>query len=982
MRVGMLAALALCLVARVSDAAPEPLGKKHVLLLNSYDPSYAWATNIMNGAESVFDKMDDVELSIEFMDTKKIFTAEYAKLLSQVYAKKYGSMHFDLIVSADDDALDFLKRFRDEIFPGVPVVFCGVNDFNDERIADFSNVTGVNEQQDYEKNIELVARIRPQTKQLVFLIDQSATGRASQRQMEEIEPRWRDRFAFRVISNATFAELEQKLASLSPDSVVFWSMFMLDRANVPLSMRESHKLIVGASPVPVFGFSDASVNYGAIGGYVVSGFNQGETAAHMGALILNGMTAASIPIVRQSPNVYMLDYPAFKRWNLDPDHVPPGAVVLNRPFSLYERYRSYVWAALGGMGTESLVIVALIGAIRTVTRKSRTKLRESEERYRSIVEDGTELICRFDRNGKVLFANGALARMMDQAPPSLVGRSFWSLLTEDPDSSSQSEVEALSRQQPVIAVEQASQSSEGDQRWILWTYRGLFGSDGELLEVQAVGHDITARREAEVAVHAALEEVEQGHAELGRANENLQGVLDSMREGLVVCDREGVLTGTQSKTALDWFGKPQDKMLLWDYLFEEASDRKLQFQAAFEQVTEDFLPFELSVAQFPKLFLRGDRTYGVHCHQVIRNGEFAGMVFTIADITLELEQTQIQKLNRELPAIVGNLLRDREGFQEFVEETEQMLAKLGATAEHVEQKRLLHTLKGNTALYGFESIAAACHELEDAMELDDGEPTKESVEALTRQWNTALGRFSVFLASETPSTSVRLEQSEYEDLLNKLESRHDYADILAMARQWANPPMSQVLGIYARTVRQLGVRFHKEAEAQILDHGLRLPAPEIRAFTGVLVHVVRNAIDHGLETPEERERAGKSKVGHIAIESCIEGGEFVISIEDDGRGIDWDAIRLHAEQQSLPNSTEEDLVDALFADGLTTREVVSDVSGRGVGLGSVRHTCEQLGGQVRVTSQRGKGTRFEFRFTLAAIVHESPARGAGGSAAA
>lgn len=973
-----------CAMSFGHSAAAAPKDEKHVLILNSYDPAYAWTANIVQGALSVFDKMDEVAVSIEFMDSKKVFTPEYADLLAQIYAKKYGSMHFDLVLSSDDDALDFLKRYRDKLFPGVPVVFSGVNDFQDSRIADFSNVTGVNEQQDYDKNVEWIAQMRPETKELVFLVDQTATGRAAVRQIQEIVPRWKDRFKFRLITDVTFEELERELAKLPQDSVVFWSMYMRDRNNVPLSMRESHKLVVSASPVPVFDFSDSGIKYGGAGGYVVSGYTQGETAARLGARILEGVRASDIPVVRESPNVYMLDYPSFKRFKLEVDHVPPGAVVLNRPFSFYERYRNYVWAALGGMGTESIIIVALIGAIRTVTRKSRAKLKESEERYRSIVEDGTELICRFDPAGKVIFANGALARIANQPQQELVGRSFWLLLTEEPDTASQREAESLSTEFPVIAREQASLSREGDQRWILWTYRGLFGTSGELLEVQAVGHDITARREAEQAVHAALQEVEQGHAELAIANQNLQGVLDSMREGLVVCDREGALTGIESKAAVAWFGKPSSGMLLWDYLFEEDGDQKSQFQAAFEQLSEDFLPFELSVAQLPKRFSRGDRTYGMNCHQVMRDGEFVGTVFTIADITLELEQQQIQSLNRELPAIVGTLLRDREGFQEFVDEAEQILARLGSVTDRIELRRLLHTLKGNTAIYGFESFAGSCHEMEDAMELDDAEPTKEGIEALTRQWNASLGRFSVFLANESES-AVRLDRGEYEDLLHRLESRDDYAEILNIARRWANPPMSQVLGIHARTVRQLARRFEKEVEPQIFDHGLRLPSPELRGLMSVLVHVVRNALDHGLETPDEREKAGKVRVGRISIESRHEGSDFIIALEDDGRGIDWEAVRRQAQRRSLPAVTDEDLVEALFADGLTTRDVVSDVSGRGVGLGSVRQTCRQLGGRILVTTEKGRGTRFEFRFEMAALLRGSQAGDrpvAGGFAAA
>ncbi len=401
--------------------------RKNVLILNSYDPTYRWTANIVRGAQAVFEARDDVELFIEYMDSKKAFTPEYARLLSEIYARKYHNLRFDLIVSSDDDALDFLKSYRDQLFPGVPVVFCGVNAFRDARIAGFSNVTGVNEEGDLDKNIAWIAQLRPATKQLVFVFDQSATSAGYIHRLEDVETRWRDRFAFRVISNVTVAELQAQLRALHDDAVVFWGMFMRDSAGTPLSMGESHRIIIDAAPVPLFGLTDVSVSHGAAGGFVVSGTSQGETAARMGLRILDGARAADVPIVRESPNVYMLSYPAFVRWHLDVDHPPPGAVVVDRPFSFYERYRAYVWAALGGMGGESLVILALLAAIRTLTRKSRARLRESEDRYRSIVEDGSQLICRFDGGGRIVFANGALARLLGATAAEVVGRSVWSL---------------------------------------------------------------------------------------------------------------------------------------------------------------------------------------------------------------------------------------------------------------------------------------------------------------------------------------------------------------------------------------------------------------------------------------------------------------------------------------------------------------------------------------------------------------------------
>lgn len=174
--------------------------------------------------------------------------------------------------------------------------------------------------------------------------------------------------------------------------------------------------------------------------------------------------------------------------------------------------------------------------------------------------------------------------------------------------------------------------------------------------------------------------------------------------------------------------------------------------------------------------------------------------------------------------------------------------------------------------------------------------------------------------------------------------------------------MAQVLAIHRRTVEQLARRLHKQIDAEIVDHGLRMPSADFRPFLATLVHVIRNATDHGIESPEDRAANGKARTGRVSIESRMDGGQFVVAIEDDGRGIDWQAVRSRARSASLPSDSPEDLVEALFADGVTTRQEVSAISGRGVGLAAVRQHCRQLGGEIRVHSQAGRGSRFEFRF--------------------
>jgi two-component system, chemotaxis family, sensor kinase CheA len=136
-------------------------------------------------------------------------------------------------------------------------------------------------------------------------------------------------------------------------------------------------------------------------------------------------------------------------------------------------------------------------------------------------------------------------------------------------------------------------------------------------------------------------------------------------------------------------------------------------------------------------------------------------------------------------------------------------------------------------------------------------------------------------------------------------------------------------------------------------------------------HLIRNAVDHGLEAPEERRVAGKSDAGTIRLRTEVVGPRLVMEIADDGRGIQWDRVADHARKAGLNAETRDDLMMALFTTGISTKEVANEYSGRGIGLSVVKAACEALGGEVHVDSTEGKGTCFELSWPLHTMGEEA-----------
>jgi two-component system chemotaxis sensor kinase CheA len=171
-------------------------------------------------------------------------------------------------------------------------------------------------------------------------------------------------------------------------------------------------------------------------------------------------------------------------------------------------------------------------------------------------------------------------------------------------------------------------------------------------------------------------------------------------------------------------------------------------------------------------------------------------------------------------------------------------------------------------------------------------------------------------------------------------------------------------------VRDLSSKLDKKVELQLTGADTELDRTVVDALGDPLVHLVRNSLDHGLEPVEEREAVGKPPIGTLEISARHAGGSVLITVRDDGRGIDPARVARKAAERGLIPSEAIDSIDLphavelLFAPGFSTAEEMSDVSGRGVGMDAVRSTIRELGGEVVMRSELGVGTSTEIRLPL------------------
>ncbi|TLX52246.1 chemotaxis protein CheA [Pseudoalteromonas ruthenica] len=181
-------------------------------------------------------------------------------------------------------------------------------------------------------------------------------------------------------------------------------------------------------------------------------------------------------------------------------------------------------------------------------------------------------------------------------------------------------------------------------------------------------------------------------------------------------------------------------------------------------------------------------------------------------------------------------------------------------------------------------------------------------------------------------------------------------------------PISFVFSRFPRLVRDISQKLGKQVELKILGEGTELDKTVMEKISDPMVHLVRNSLDHGLETPEQRKQSGKPEIGTVTLNAFHQGGNIVIEIMDDGRGLNTGKIREKAIANGLIDGNEElsddDINELIFEPGFSTADEVSDISGRGVGMDVVRQNISSLSGSIEVVSTPGTGSTFTIRLPL------------------
>jgi len=395
------------------------LEKKNVLVLNSYHQGFKWTDDMTRGILTSLDPVRaGTRIYLEYMNTKWVYGASYFKELSRLLLIKYAKTPINLVICTDNDALEFLLDYRDEIFGKIPVVFCGANYFKAEDLQGKPHYTGVSETADLMDSIDVALRLHPGTKHIFVINDNNTPGRKVNDELKKLLPRYQEKVHFTFEKSNKLDEIVADVSKLSDDTLIFYTFFYGDPATGHYENSESISLIAEHAPVPIYGAWDFNLGFGMVGGKLTSGYDQGVVAGKIGLRILEGERAELIPVVYRNPARYMFDYRQLKRFGIDRRLLPKDSTVINEPEPFLKVRKSIIWAALLGIGGLGFLVFILLFNIRARRRVEESLRKARTELEGKVAERTRDLSCLneqlSDLNRQLTEANGKLGNDLEE----------------------------------------------------------------------------------------------------------------------------------------------------------------------------------------------------------------------------------------------------------------------------------------------------------------------------------------------------------------------------------------------------------------------------------------------------------------------------------------------------------------------------------------------------------------------------------------
>lgn len=399
------------LVAADESVAMVP---KHVLILHSYHPGFAWTDGVMAGMQSVLSKPShSIKVDVEYLDMKRHRDSAYfTHILDAILHYKFKDSTYDLVLVSDNEALNFALGHSADLFLNTPIIFCGVNSSAPARLKKGRDVTGVCGNPDFEGVIKQALALHPGTNKMVVIGSTGdLTDRINMKRAQSLAETISPDVVFEFWNDLSSDALSLQLAALTSKSIVVINGSSRDRRGNLLSLTEQTALIKQATKAPIYSFWDAYLGEGIVGGTLVNARNQGIAAAEMALRVLQGESASSIPILKPVKEQPVFDYNILKQQGIPLSSLPQKHVLINAPSSSYQIAKPYFWMSVATLlGLLSITFLLTWNIVQRhrmekELREREQKIRELSQHFQIVLDGIPDTLTLISKEMKVIWSN-------------------------------------------------------------------------------------------------------------------------------------------------------------------------------------------------------------------------------------------------------------------------------------------------------------------------------------------------------------------------------------------------------------------------------------------------------------------------------------------------------------------------------------------------------------------------------------------------
>ncbi|PNR97683.1 HD domain-containing phosphohydrolase [Petrotoga olearia] len=319
------------------------LATTNILILNSYNPGLSWSDRELEGIYSVLKDEESINIYVEYLDSKRFGDDKSLNIFKEYFERKFSNFRFDVVIALDNNAFDFVLSNYESLFLGTPIVYAGINYYQEYDLSSLDFVSGIVEIHDIKETLELALNLHPNTENVYVIVDnQTKTGKLFKQEVEnDVIPEFED-INFIFLSDS-LDQIKQELDTPLQNSIVLLLAFSKDIYGNFYDYTEIEVYMGQFENLPIYVTSRAYMANNVVGGKITSAYDQGLKAGEIAKGLLSGVNIKELPRIYFPDNKYVFNFPQLERFGISTKSLPADSTIENKPPSFYENYPVIFW---------------------------------------------------------------------------------------------------------------------------------------------------------------------------------------------------------------------------------------------------------------------------------------------------------------------------------------------------------------------------------------------------------------------------------------------------------------------------------------------------------------------------------------------------------------------------------------------------------------------------------------------------------------